>query len=72
MTLTTLLSSALAASETVQPNILFVISDDLGWNDVDFHGSTQIPTPNLRALATTGPSVLLNQYYVQPVCSPTR
>jgi len=41
-----------------------------GWNDVDFHGSAQIPTPHLSALARSG--VTLNNYYVQPVCSPTR
>ena len=43
---------------------------DLGYSDVQMHGGTQIPTPNLQALADDG--VMLSQYYVQPVCSPTR
>jgi arylsulfatase A-like enzyme len=52
------------------PNILFILSDDTGWNDVSFHGSLQIPTPTMDALASNG--ITLNNYYVNPVCSPTR
>ncbi|ETO07324.1 hypothetical protein RFI_30068 [Reticulomyxa filosa] len=52
------------------PNILFILTDDVGWNDVSFHRSTLIETPHLDELAETG--LLLNNYYVQPVCTPTR
>eukprot|EP00040_Diaphanoeca_grandis_P010270 m.52516 g.52516 ORF g.52516 m.52516 type:complete len:531 (+) comp21620_c1_seq1:308-1900(+) len=52
------------------PNVVFIVSDDLGFNDVSFHGSQQIPTPNIDSIANRG--VKLMNYHVQPVCSPTR
>jgi len=46
-----------------------ILADDLGWGDVGYHGS-QIKTPNIDSLAATG--ARLEQFYVQPVCTPTR
>ncbi|XP_067939280.1 arylsulfatase B-like [Watersipora subatra] len=52
-----------------QPNIVFIIADDYGWNDIGYHGS-EIKTPNLDKLAGNG--VKLENYYVQPICTPSR
>jgi len=51
------------------PHIVMFLADDLGWRDVGYHGGT-IKTPNIDALAKAG--TRLEQFYVQPVCSPTR
>ena len=61
--------SPAAPAPAPRPNILFILADDLGWGDVGFHGS-EIKTPNIDALAAAG--TRLEQFYVQPVCSPTR
>ncbi|XP_022805641.1 arylsulfatase B-like [Stylophora pistillata] len=53
-----------------RPHIVMIVADDLGWDDVGFHGSSQIPTPHMDELANTG--VILNSYYVSPICTPTR
>ena len=47
----------------------YILADDYGYNDVGYHGS-EIQTPNLDRLAREG--VILENYYVQPVCTPTR
>lgn len=52
-----------------QPHIVFILADDYGYHDIGYHG-TVIKTPVLDSLAANGAK--LENYYVQPICSPTR
>lgn len=53
----------------LQPHVVFILADDFGWHDVGYHGS-EIRTPNLDRLSASG--VRLENYYVQPLCTPSR
>jgi arylsulfatase A-like enzyme len=59
-----------SAEEAPRPNIVFLLADDLGRADCGFMGGKDIQTPHLDKLAKAG--AILDQFYVQPVCSPTR
>eukprot|EP01062_Namystynia_karyoxenos_P009373 TRINITY_DN13324_c0_g2_i1.p2 TRINITY_DN13324_c0_g2~~TRINITY_DN13324_c0_g2_i1.p2 ORF type:complete len:559 (+),score=164.65 TRINITY_DN13324_c0_g2_i1:78-1754(+) len=67
-------AAALLAAATLSarsPDILFILADDLGYNELGFmNGTRGLITPNLDKLAQGG--VALHNYYVQPICSPTR
>jgi hypothetical protein len=52
-----------------QPNIVVLLADDLGHADVGFRGG-EIATPSIDRIAKEG--VVLERYYVAPICSPTR
>jgi arylsulfatase A-like enzyme len=62
-------AGGLHAANAPRPNIVFILSDDQGFADVGYRGS-EIRTPHLDRLAAEG--VKLEQFYVQPVCTPTR
>lgn len=63
------LCSSLSAA--TQPNVLVIIADDLGYADIGVHGGTEVPTPNIDALAASG--VRCTSGYVSaPYCSPSR
>ena len=69
LTLVILLAVTSVQSSQSRPNIVFIMSDDQGYHDIGYHGS-EFPTPHLDTLAMSG--VRLENYYVQPVCSPSR
>ncbi|KSA12324.1 arylsulfatase [Maribacter dokdonensis] len=53
-----------------KPNIILFLADDQGWGDLSSSGNNNLSTPNIDALKTNGAT--FNNFYVQPVCSPTR
>jgi len=53
-----------------QSNVIVILSDDAGWADFGFQGSTKIATPNLDALAEVG--VRFSNAYAGSVCAPSR
>ncbi len=57
------------SSVFARPNVVIVLADDLGWNDVSYHGS-EIATPTIDNLAENG--IELDRFYSQPTCTPTR
>merc|ERR1712166_46309 len=76
LALFSLLQLARTASAASSPNIVFILIDDTGFNDIGYHnrstpnGRGRILTPHIDKLADTG--VKLSNYYVQPICTPTR
>ena len=60
-----------AAAQTRTPNVVLIVADDMGYADIGVHGSTDIPTPNIDALAAGG-TRFTNAYVSGPYCSPTR
>lgn len=70
---TTSMSSLLAscAADKKTWNVVFILIDDLAWNQVGFHGSTFYETPNIDAIAKAGMQ-FTDAYAANPVCSPTR
>lgn len=56
--------------ELSAPNVVLIISDDQGWGDLSLHGNINIKTLNMDSLAIKDAS--FTNFYVSPVCSPTR
>jgi N-acetylgalactosamine-6-sulfatase len=54
-----------------RPNVIFILTDDQGWNDARFAGHPYVKTPNLDRFASQG--TWFKQFYVAAtVCSPSR
>ncbi|MGJ8676703.1 MAG: sulfatase [Akkermansiaceae bacterium] len=63
-------SSVSLMAEQLKPNIVLILADDLGWQDVGFMGSKYFETPHLDALAEE--SLVLENAFMYPTCSPSR
>ena len=79
---TTILSSAVCVSATAgmalgftagsdaRPNIIMILCDDMGFGDIGLHGNTGVQTPNIDRIGRE--AVQFSNFYVAPVCAPTR
>ena len=59
------------SAQRKSPNVVLIVSDDMGYGDIGVHGSRDIPTPNIDALARVG-TRFTDAYASGPYCSPTR
>jgi arylsulfatase len=58
------------SQRNTKPNVLLIVTDDQGYGDFGFTGNPHVKTPTIDALAKK--SVRFDNFYVSPVCSPTR
>jgi len=62
---------AAALTAATKPNIVLILTDDMGYGDIGCYGGTFAPTPNLDRMAREG--IRFTQYYsASPICSPSR
>ena len=54
-----------------RPNVIVIMADDLGYNDVGFHGSKSVKTPHLDKIAASG-TIFTDAHVTASVCSPSR
>jgi arylsulfatase A-like enzyme/outer membrane biosynthesis protein TonB len=60
-----------ARAQTLPPNIVIILADDLGYGDVSFNGCPDYTTPNIDSIASNG-ARCTNGYVTCPFCSPSR
>src|ERR1043166_4732487 len=66
-----LVSLSHAETKPLHPNLIFILSDDLGYNDVSCYGQTRFQTPNLDRMAAEGLR-FTSAYAGCPLCGPCR
>ena len=64
-------SSSAQAPATPRPNVVLIITDDVGYADIGSYGAKDIKTPNIDSLAKAG--VKMTHFYANgSSCTPTR
>jgi arylsulfatase A-like enzyme len=58
------------AAQQAPPNVVLLLTDDLGYGDLGRHGNPEVKTPNIDGFAEEG--LELEHFYVTPMCAPTR
>ncbi|TDQ11719.1 arylsulfatase A-like enzyme [Pedobacter metabolipauper] len=66
-----MVTNLLTSAQTRKPNIVVILTDDMGFGDIGVFGGNFVPTPHIDQLAKNG--LKLGQYYSgAPICSPSR
>src|SRR4030095_9752514 len=60
-----------AQKNNSRPNIIYIMTDDMGYADLSCYGRKEYQTPNLDKLCSQGVK-FMNAYAAAPVCTPTR
>ncbi len=63
-------ASTIARAESVRPNIILIMADDVGYECFGCYGSSQYQTPNIDRMAQRG--MRFDHCYSQPLCTPSR
>lgn len=63
--------AAISTAGTQPPNILLIVTDDLGYGELSCQGNPQVPTPNIDSLAKGG-TRFTSGYVTAPFCAPSR
>jgi len=64
-------TESISQTSTDKPNVVLILADDLGYQDVGFNGCKDIPTPNIDLIAKNG-VLFKNGYVTYAVCGPSR
>lgn len=70
MLLTALFVSPGAEAQTMRPNVVLILADDLGYGDLGVYGAPDIRTPNIDQISLQG--VRATNFYATPSCATTR
>src|SRR5688572_26260751 len=62
--------SSQAAAQSIRPNVVLIVTDDVGYGDIGSYGAPDIRTPNIDRLAKEG--TRFTDFYAAPSCTPTR
>jgi len=62
--------TASSGATRTRPSVVIFLADDLGYGDVKYHGNSYVQTPQIDAFAREAAE--FKQFYVSPVCAPTR
>ncbi|MFY9150381.1 MAG: sulfatase-like hydrolase/transferase, partial [Prolixibacteraceae bacterium] len=66
-----LFGNSFAAQPVNRPNIIIILTDDMGFSDIGCYGGNFVPTPNIDKMASEG--IRFTQYYsASPICSASR